>query len=115
MALSKSFPTPNIHELFRVVIRVAEGAPDVALALPTAPIAPEPLIPDVSTPLKLMTVIEDDTLCDSVAVTVAPLNGAGAKARQISDPPLCTFVLTTRTQVKPAPETFVTVVLAPDK
>jgi hypothetical protein len=76
--------------------------------------APEPLVPDVSTPTKLITVIDETTLCDMVAVTETPVNGAVAKARQISDVPLCTFVLTTSAQVNPAPETPVTVVFVPE-
>jgi hypothetical protein len=114
MALSKSFPTPKTHELFRVVTRVAVGAPDEAFALRIAPIAPEPLAPEVSTPLKLITVSEEATLLDRVAVTVTLLKGEGANARQISDVPRCTFVLTTRAHVSPAPITWVTVVFAPD-
>jgi hypothetical protein len=100
--------------LFRVVTSVAVGAPEPALALLIAPIAPEPFVPEVSAPVKLITTIEEITLCDSVAVTVTLLRVEEAKARQISDVPLCTFVLTTGTQVKPAPVTLVTVTFAPD-
>jgi hypothetical protein len=49
------------HELFRVVTKLAEGAPEGALADFTAPIAPEPFVPDVSAPLKLKTVIDEAT------------------------------------------------------
>jgi hypothetical protein len=69
----------------------------------------------VFTPSKLLTVIEETTLWDSVALTVAPLTGEAANARQISESPLCPFDLTTRFQVNPPPVTFVTVVLAPVK
>ncbi len=61
MALSKSFPTPKTQELFRVVISVAVGAPEAALPAPVAPIAPEPLVPDTSTFLKLIKVIDETT------------------------------------------------------
>jgi len=44
-----------------VVTRVAVGAPGLALPLPTAPMAPEPFVPEVLTPLKLMTVMEEST------------------------------------------------------
>lgn len=96
-----------------MVTRVAVGAPDEALPVPVAPIAPAPA-PVVSTFLKLMTVIDETTVWDNVAVTVTLLRGLSAKARQISDVPLCAFVLLTRTQVKPAPATPVTVVAALD-
>src|SRR6266849_2318398 len=114
MAFVKSFPTPNTQELLRVVTSVAVGAPDPAFPLPIAPMAPEPLVPDVSTPVKLITVMEEAVTCDRVAVTETLLTGAGAKARQTSASPLCALVLATNTQVRPAPETLVTVVLAPD-
>jgi hypothetical protein len=74
--------------------------------------APEPFVPEVSTPVKLITVIEETTLCDSVAVTVTALNGEAENARQTSAVPNWTLVLSTRTQVRPAPATPVTVVLA---
>jgi hypothetical protein len=64
------------------------GAPERALALCDAPIAPAPFVPEVSTPVKLITVIEDATLWDRLAVTTTLLNGAGVNARQISDVPL---------------------------
>jgi hypothetical protein len=96
-----------------VVTRLAVGAPVAALALAVAPIAPEPLVPVVSTPLKLRTEIEETMLFDRVAVTVTLLNFEGAKARQISEVPFCTLVLTTSTQVRPPPETPVTVVVDP--
>ena len=108
-------PTPNTHELFRVVTSVAVGAPLAALALLVAPIAPDPFVPEVDTPVKLITVIEEITLWDSVAVTVTPLKGAVANALQISDVPLRVLVLTTSAQVSPAPETPVTVVLVPER
>jgi hypothetical protein len=44
--------------LARVVVSEAVGAPLGALALATAPIAPEPFVPLVSTPVKLMIVID---------------------------------------------------------
>ena len=81
-------PTPKTQELFRVVTRLAVGAPEDALALPVAPIAPDPFVPEEFTPVKLMTVIDEATLWDSVAVTVTAFNGAVANARQISDVPL---------------------------
>jgi hypothetical protein len=60
-----------------------------------------------------MTVIEEDTLCDSVAVIDALVSGVVANARQISEVPLCTLVLTTSTHVSPPPEMPVTAVFAP--
>jgi hypothetical protein len=99
--------------LFRVVTSVAAGAPDRAFALFVAPIAPDPFVPEVSTPVKLITVIDETTLCDSVAVTVTLLKGDGANARQISDVPLCAFVLTASAQLSPPPLTLATVVFAP--
>ena len=62
MVLSQSLPTPRTHEPFRVVTSVAVGAPCDAFPLATAPIAPEPLVPDGSAPVKPITVMEDKTL-----------------------------------------------------
>src|SRR3954468_20856498 len=115
IALSKSLPTPTTQELFLVVVSVAVGAPDAALAPPVAPMAPDPLAPDVSAPVKLITVIDESTLCETVAVTVALKRTAGAKARQISAVPLCVFVRLTSAQVRDPPVMPVTVVLAPDR
>ena len=75
--------------------------------------APEPLEPDVSTFLKLMTVIEDAKGCESVAVTAALASGADAKARQISEVPRWAFARATNSHVRPAPLTLVTVVFGP--
>jgi hypothetical protein len=98
-----------------VVTSVAVGAPFEALALFVAPIAPEPFVPVVFTPVKLKTVIDDATLFESVAVTVAWLNGEVAKARQISELPLCAFVRTTSVQVMPPPLILLTVVFVPER
>jgi hypothetical protein len=73
--------------------------------------APDPFVPEVSTPVKLMTVNREETFCESVALTVTLVNGEGANARQISDVPCCTLVLRTSTHVNPAPVTLVTVIL----
>src|SRR6185295_17772078 len=103
MALSKSLPTPNTQELLRVVTSVAVGAPAAALPDAIAPIAPDPLAPDRSTFEKLAIVIDDTVGCDSVAVTATPVSAVGAKARQISLVPACTFVRPTSAHVRPAP------------
>ena len=100
-----------ISELARVVTRVADGAPPAELVPFVAPIAPEPLVPELSTPSKPITVMEAITLADRVALTAMLFNGEGAKARHISEPPLRVFVLKTRTQVNPPPLTLFTVVL----
>ena len=112
--MSKSLPTPTTSEPLRVVTSVAEGAPAVAFPVPVAPMAPEPPVPDVSTPVKLITVIDEATLWESVAVAVALFNTDGARVRQTSDVPRCTLVLRTSTQVRPPPVTLLTVVLVPD-
>src|SRR5262245_48132751 len=101
------------QELFRAVTRLAAGAPEDALPLAVAPIAPEPFVPEGSTPAKLMTVMGEAALCARVAMTVTALNGEAANARQISDVPFCVFVRLTSTQVRPAPLTPVTVVFGP--
>jgi hypothetical protein len=62
IALSQSVPTPNTQELFRVVASVAVGVPELLLVAALAPIAPDPLVPEGSTPVKLTTVIDDVTL-----------------------------------------------------
>jgi hypothetical protein len=108
-----SLPTPSTKELFLVVTKVAEGAPDSEFAVPTAPTAPEPFVPEVSTPVKLITVRDDVLFFERVAVTETLLNAAGANARQISEVPRCTFVWTTRTQVRPAPVTLFTTMCCP--
>jgi hypothetical protein len=77
--------------------------------------APEPFVPEVSVPVKVITVIEDATLCDSVAVTFTWLKGEVANARQISAVPAWVLVLLTSVQVNPAPVRLVTVVLEPDR
>jgi hypothetical protein len=53
----------------RVLVKLAVGAPLPEFPVPVAPIAPEPFVPEVSAPVKLITVIEEATLCESVAVT----------------------------------------------
>ena len=85
------------------------------LWLPAAPTAPAPLVPEVFTPAKLITVKEEPTLCDRVAVTATPLRGATAKARHISDVPLCPLARTTSDHVRPPPETPFTVVFVPPR
>jgi len=89
----------------RVVTSEAVGAPDDALALAVAPIAPEPLVPVVSVPVKVTTVMEAATLCDKVAVTVTFASVEGAKARHTSAVPNCPFVRRTSAHVKPPPVT----------
>jgi hypothetical protein len=74
--------------------------------------APEPLVPEVSTPATLATRREETTFCERVAVTDALLIGLGANARHISDVPICVFVRFTKVQVRPAPVTLVTVIFA---
>src|SRR6185436_19433921 len=105
---SQSLPTPTTSDLFLVVTSVADGAPDRAFALATAPMAPEPPVPDGSTPLKLITVIWPDTPCESVPVTFAAVRIVGANARQISASPRWAFVRPTSVHVSPPPVTAVT-------
>ena len=85
------------------------GAPVFALALAVFPIAPEPFGPVVSTPVKLITLMDARRLCESVAVAVTLVMGEVAKARQISELPLCAFVRESCAAIR------VTVVLIPDK
>ena len=96
-----------------MVTNDADGAPEAALRPPVAPMVPEPFAPDELTPLKLMTVIEELTLCESVAVAVTLLRGVAAKVRQISEVPLWPLVRTTSDHVRPPPEMPVTVVFVP--
>ena len=58
-----------------MVTRLAVGAPRLELPDPVAPIAPEPLVPDVSAPVNATTVIDATTFWDNVAVTEAALSG----------------------------------------
>src|ERR1700730_3978777 len=113
MALSQSLPTPNTQELFRVVTRLAVGAPLAPLPVPVAPTAPAPFTPDVSTPVKVTTVIDAGWLLDRAAVTDTLVSEVDANARQISALPLCTLVRRTSVQVSPAPVTLFTTVFAP--
>lgn len=106
-------PTPDTQEFARVVTSDAEGANVDPLLPPIAPIAPEPFVPDVSTPVKLITVMEAATDCDNVAVTITALNGFAVNARQISAVPFCVFVRLTRAQVRVPAEILVTVMLCP--
>lgn len=62
VALSQSLATLNTHELLCVVVRVAVGAPELAFVATVAPMAAEPLVPDVFAPLNAITVIDDATL-----------------------------------------------------
>lgn len=107
-----SSPTPNTTEFARVVVSVAEGAPEAAFAVAVAPIAPDPLVPVVSTPVKLTTAMDDCTVCEKVAVTVIFVSAVGAKARHISAVPCCVFVRCTSTHVRLPPVTLFTVVVA---
>src|SRR5262249_14566318 len=84
------------------------GAPGFALADAVAPIAPDPLLPDGSAPVKLITVSDEVNICAMVAVTVTLLSGAVAKARHTSASPDCTLVRRTSCHVSPAPGTLVT-------
>jgi hypothetical protein len=96
-----------------VVVTVAVGAPEGALAAWVAPIAPEPFVPDVSMPSNATTVSDETTLCDRVAFTVALVKGDVANARQISAVPLCALLRTTNDHVSPPPLMPVTEVLEP--
>jgi hypothetical protein len=109
-AVSQSVPTPNTHELFRVVTSDAVGAPVAALPPPVAPIAPDPFVPDASAPVKVTTVIDATTFCDRFAATVALLKAVVANARQISASPGCALVRFTSAQVSPPPVTLLTVI-----
>jgi hypothetical protein len=96
-----------------VVTRLADGAPDLALAPAMAPSAPEPFVPVVLTPEKLITVMEDTIDCDSVAITVTPDSGAVAKPRQISADPLCALVRLISFHLRLPPAMLFTVVFVP--
>jgi hypothetical protein len=111
IALSQSLPTPNTHELLRVVTSDACGAPELLDPELFAPIAPEPLLPEGSTPLKLTTVMEDATLTGKEAVTLTEESGDRANALHISAVPAIRFERSTRAHVNPPPVTVETVVL----
>jgi hypothetical protein len=53
---------PSTREPLRVVMRLAVGRAGLPFPVPTAPTAPLPFVPEVSTPVKLITVIEEHTL-----------------------------------------------------
>ena len=109
MALSQSLPTPSTKELLRVVVNEPAGAPEAAFALPVATTAPDPFVPEESTPAKLMTSIVETTLCERFAVTDTLVSAFAANALQISAVPNWVFVRTTKFHVNPAPVTLVTV------
>jgi hypothetical protein len=73
--------------------------------------APEPFVPAVLAPARLITVIEETTDWERLAVTFALLRTEEESARQISEVPDWAFVRTTRVHVKPAPVTLWTEVL----
>jgi hypothetical protein len=102
-------PTAITHELLRVVVSFAVGAPDAPLALTLAPMAPDPFVPVVSTPLNVTTPMDESTLCARLAVTETFVSAAVVNARQISEVPPLAFVRFTRVQVSPPPVTLVTV------
>ena len=82
-----SAPTANRRELFLVVVSMAEAV----LAVAVAPIAPEPLLPVASAPIKLTTVSDMSTLEPGMFLTSAVIETLvrteGAKARQTSAVP----------------------------
>jgi hypothetical protein len=51
-----SSPTPKTNEFARVVVRMAVGAPDPAVAVARPPMAPDPFVPLVSAPSSATTV-----------------------------------------------------------
>jgi hypothetical protein len=73
--------------------------------------APEPLLPDGSTPLKLTTVMDDATPWGKAAVTLTEASGEEANARQISAVPAWRLQRSTSAHVKPPPVTLDTAVL----
>ena len=80
------------------------------MALPVAPIAPEPPVPEVSTPLKVTTVIVlAVAICDRLARTETFDSVPAENARQISAVPCCVLVRRTSDHVRPPPLTPVTV------
>src|SRR5579885_2059594 len=91
---SQSVPTPQTQLPARVVVRVAVGAPEPALAARTAPGA-------VSAPRKATTVIAPTHEPDAcVAVMVALVSGAGATACQISAVPAWALARWRKVQVR---------------
>src|SRR5690242_11047630 len=76
--------------------------------------APEPFEPVASTPAKLSTLMEAETLFEREALTVTLVKTFGAKARHISESPFWVLVRTAITQVSPPPETLLTTVFVPD-
>jgi hypothetical protein len=98
------------RELLRVVVSCRVGAPVAPLFDPTLPTPPEPFVPVVSTPVKVITVMLDVTFCDKVAFTETLVRVVEANARQISDVPNWAFVRPTNVQLSPPPVTPVTVI-----
>jgi hypothetical protein len=101
------------QEFLPVAINDAAGAPRPA-PLPVAPIAPDPFVPELLTPVKVTTVIDEAAEMAKLAETETFESADGANARQISLVPRSVLILTTKTQVNPAPVTPVTVLLAPE-
>ena len=86
------------------------GAALAEALLPVFPMAPDPFVPEVSTPANVMIVMEaDGEEAENVAVAVTLERTEAANARQISAVPPCVFVRTTIFQVRPPPATPVTV------
>ena len=100
----ESVPTPRTQELLRVVVSEAVGAPELALVPPVAPMAPEPPEPEVSTPLKVTTVmVAAVEVCDRLARTVTFDSVLAENARQISAVPCCVLVRRTSDHVRLPP------------
>lgn len=95
-----SSPTPKINELARVVTSVAEGAPVEEFPDPTAPIAADPFVPDVSTPRTLMIVVRESLNANGFAVICKSGRIPLEKVRQISVDPCWVFVRCTNSQSK---------------
>jgi hypothetical protein len=91
-----------------VVVRLAVGAPEGALASLVLPIAPDPPTPDLSVPVRVTTVMEAAALCERLAFTLTLDRAEVANARHISAVPSCKLARCTNAQVSPAPLTPVT-------
>src|SRR5262249_35375451 len=99
--LSQSLPTPNTHELARVVVSVAEGLPATPAALLAIAVAAP--TSEFAAPWKPTTVIEAISDRLSTPVTVMDARAVGANAHQISDVPSCVLTRLALVQVSGTP------------
>src|SRR4051794_31331572 len=99
-------------ELAACACRLTRGAPLAPLAMFDAPMPDAPV--NAITVNDWLTAAPRTLVTDWVLVTVTPVSAAGAVAVQISATPRCVAARCTRVHDRPAPETVMFWLFAPD-